>query len=259
VRRALIFILVLVTDLTWMWVQPALALKDQRDANALFSALNDLMGFAAPGRSVTWDNPETGNNGQVTALQPVTVDGRSCWDFERTYEDEGPMAVRGTACEVEAGLWQILHEGQPQSRATASSATPAVAAADPAASAGQVREAQGLLRKLQYDAGPADGVYGQRTRRAIVAYQLDRGLEQSGALSETILASLRQDVAALQPPTGAEPAEAAPAPSPATEPAGETLPWQKDQPQAEQPAEDDLPWLKPKAEGGVEVPPPPPE
>ncbi|MGF1609977.1 MAG: RT0821/Lpp0805 family surface protein [Kiloniellales bacterium] len=243
-RRVLIFILILVTDQSWMWVRPALALKDQRDATALFSALNDLMGFAAPGRSVVWENPETGNSGKITALRPTTVEGRSCWDFERTYEDNGIQAVQGAACEIEPGLWEIVREGQPRALAALESA-PGVA------DAAQVREAQSLLRKLQYDPGPADGIYGQRTKRAVVAYQRDRGFEQSGAVTETVLDSLRQDVAALQPPS-APAGEATP-----PQPSEEALPWQTDQPS--QPAEEELPWLKPKAEGGVvTVPPPPP-
>lgn len=254
--RALTLILVLTTGLSWLWVQPAWALKDQRDAKALFSALNDLMGFAAPGRSVTWENPETGNSGKVTVLQPGSVPGRTCWDYERTYEDNGTMAVRGTACEVETGLWETVSEGQPYALRQGAPAGAAAPAKPP--SAAEIREAQSLLRRLQYDAGPSDGIYGRRTRHAVTAYQHDRGLAESGELTPETLSMLRQDVAALLPPaekTGNAPSGGAPAAeAPADDPSGAA-------------GEQELPWLKPEPEGSgaaagsssdVVVPPPPP-
>ena len=79
----------------------ASALVTQRDAPALFSALNDLMQFAEPGRSVRWNNPETGNSGDVTAVRKFRTGGRDCWEYERTYEDAGRiMVIEGVSCEV---------------------------------------------------------------------------------------------------------------------------------------------------------------
>lgn len=55
-----------------------------------------------------------------------------------------------------------------------------------------VLRAQQLLAGLGYDAGPADGDFGQQTREAIVAYQTDQGLEPTGAVDTRLIASLEQ-------------------------------------------------------------------
>lgn len=229
-----------------LWAVPAAALKDRRDSGALFTALNDLMQFAAQGRSVRWENPETGNAGDVTVVAPGSVPGRTCWDYERTYEDGGLMAVLGTACELEVGLWEVVQEEQPYAK---SGATPIAGtgggsqqAAAPTYDRALVRETQSLLAELFYDPGPIDGAFGPRTGRAISAFQLDRGLPETGAPSQDLLARLRQEVAALRESS-----------------AGETItPWDQDA----APAPDDRPWLRetvpPASDDGFAVPPPPP-
>lgn len=246
---------------------PAAALKDMRDLPALMSALNDLMSFADVGRSLRWDNPETGNSGEIRVLHAGSVPGRACWDYERTYEDNGAKAVRGTACEVEAGLWEIVQEGQ----AYAEGGTP-----PPASQAvktpqshdrNMVRQTQALLTALNYDPGPVDGTFGPRTGKAISAYQQHRGLPVTGVPSEELLISLRGDIAALQPPsqpaveestTKTEPAEPAPSEPETTK----SAPAAEEQPQAE-----DMPWLNPSpppspaptgSGSGSALPPPPP-
>lgn len=55
-----------------------------------------------------------------------------------------------------------------------------------------VLRAQQLLAGLGYDAGAADGDFGQQTREAIVAYQTDQGLEPTGAVDTALIASLEQ-------------------------------------------------------------------
>ena len=49
---------------------------------------------------------------------------------------------------------------------------------------------QELLTTLGYDAGPADGAVGRRTRRAIIAFQRKAGLSADGRPSETLYARL---------------------------------------------------------------------
>ena len=46
----------------------------------------------------------------------------------------------------------------------------------------QVQRAQQILSKLGYGVGEADGIAGQRTRKAVSAYQRDRGLPRDAAL-----------------------------------------------------------------------------
>lgn len=53
-----------------------------------------------------------------------------------------------------------------------------------------VRTMQTLLNKHGYDAGAADGVMGQRTRNAIVAFQKDNGMEPTGDIDEPLVRAL---------------------------------------------------------------------
>lgn len=50
-----------------------------------------------------------------------------------------------------------------------------------------VRQAQEMLNALGYDAGPADGLMGPRTRAAIEAFQRDYGRQATGTLDDRTL------------------------------------------------------------------------
>ncbi|MCE9681966.1 peptidoglycan-binding protein [Halomonas alkalisoli] len=67
-----------------------------------------------------------------------------------------------------------------------------------------VAEIQRELNRLGYDAGPADGVMGRRTRNAIHAYQADMDMAQDGHATSDLLRRLRQTervaVTATAPP-----------------------------------------------------------
>jgi localization factor PodJL len=64
---------------------------------------------------------------------------------------------------------------------------------DPAAAAGDqevsdlIAAVQRELNRLGYRSGPADGIAGNRTRRAIEQFQRDAGLEVTGAATESLL------------------------------------------------------------------------
>ena len=47
-----------------------------------------------------------------------------------------------------------------------------------------------ILNKNGYDAGGADGVMGERTKSAIVAFQKDNGLEPTGQVDEKLVETL---------------------------------------------------------------------
>jgi localization factor PodJL len=49
---------------------------------------------------------------------------------------------------------------------------------------------QAILNKNGYDAGPADGMMGQKTRSAIMAFQTDNGMTADGEVSEALLNKL---------------------------------------------------------------------
>src|SRR6056297_3400359 len=78
---------------------------------------------------------------------------------------------------------------------------PAVAS-DAALNAGEVAEAQTLLRSLGYSVGVADGIVGPRTRTAIRGYQASTGAAVNGVPTQGLLASLRGSAAALPEPGG---------------------------------------------------------
>ncbi len=268
------------------WAGPAGAISDPRDRTAMQQALNDLMGFAAPGRSVRWENPVTGNSGEVIALQPFSSGGAACWEYERTYEEAGRIqVVEGTACELVAGLWQITNEGPPRDR-DAPAAEPTLEpepepepeparVASPSYDRALVRESQAHLSRLGYKPGPVDGAYGPRTRAALTAYQMDQGFEPTGEPSMAVLDSLRERVAALPPETKKLPKSSIPSATP--EDAGSDTVVRKSPPPSEPgppasvatpspeptpapapaPAPGATPSL-PSSSGDIAVPPPPP-
>nr|MDQ2694501.1 peptidoglycan-binding protein [Pseudomonadota bacterium] len=85
--------------------------------------------------------------------------------------------------------------------ATAPPAAPAAAPVDRTA----VRDIQSALNRLGYDAGPADGLMGSRTRAAIRQYQTDNRLAVTGEPSRDLLERLSQSLSqAPAPPPVAE-------------------------------------------------------
>ncbi|GKY87093.1 hypothetical protein STA1M1_09620 [Sinisalibacter aestuarii] len=80
----------------------------------------------------------------------------------------------------------------------------------PAVARQTVREVQALLTDMGYDPGPIDGMMGQRTRNAILAFERDYGLPVTGVPGPDLLADLRYAAAgsASQPePTASQPAQ----------------------------------------------------
>ncbi|WP_282609881.1 PASTA domain-containing protein [Pelagibius sp. Alg239-R121] len=62
---------------------------------------------------------------------------------------------------------------------------------DAAAQLARNRVAQRMLNELGYDAGPADGVAGPRTLRAVAAFRLDRQLPGTTNIDDGLIAALR--------------------------------------------------------------------
>jgi TPR repeat protein len=56
---------------------------------------------------------------------------------------------------------------------------------------GLVREIQQRLTTLGFEPGPVDGLFGQKTRAAIVAFQRQKGLEPDGRASAQMLEALK--------------------------------------------------------------------
>ncbi|WP_026379853.1 peptidoglycan-binding protein [Afifella pfennigii] len=55
---------------------------------------------------------------------------------------------------------------------------------------GLIQRAQDLLIARGYDPGPADGVFGEKTRQAIAAFQRDKGLQVSGDIDTGLIKAL---------------------------------------------------------------------
>lgn len=76
-----------------------------------------------------------------------------------------------------------------------------------------VREVQQRLATLGYDPGPADGIAGERTRLAIMAFERNREMPATGDASPDLLQLLRSEADAARQPNeapGTEQAQANP-------------------------------------------------
>ena len=95
------------------------------------------------------------------------------------------IARKMTPAQV-AKAQRLASNWQPSLEATPSAPPPA--AMEPR----DIARIQQLLRRRGYDAGPADGVPGNRTQQAITRYQRDQGLATEGLPSPELLAHLEQ-------------------------------------------------------------------
>lgn len=102
-----------------------------------------------------------------------------------------------------------------------------------------VRTVQTMLARLNYPVGRADGIFGQGTRRAVLAFQDESDLPMTGEVDQATRAALE---ARLRPPGEAPP----PAQAPATKP-------EREAPAAPTPIEATAP------EAGADAPPAAPE
>jgi hypothetical protein len=59
----------------------------------------------------------------------------------------------------------------------------------------QLQQAQALLKEKGFDVGDVDGVLGPRTRRAVMAFQRQRGLEPSGQIDQQTATALGLSIA----------------------------------------------------------------
>ncbi len=86
----------------------------------------------------------------------------------------------------------VVGEGGAGSVATAQrpKAAPAVATTPAPPTRATWARAQTRLKTLGYDPGPADGLPGSRTRKALRRYQHDQGLAANGKLDAATVAQL---------------------------------------------------------------------
>ena len=97
------------------------------------------------------------------------------------YDNQLPLTGRGS----QLLLKQLLF-GTP----TPQTARPERAAAK--ASATLVKPLEKILAELGYAPGPVDGVFDQRTRKAVLAFEKDREMAPTGRISGRLVAELRR-------------------------------------------------------------------
>ena len=59
--------------------------------------------------------------------------------------------------------------------------------------------AQGILNKLHYDVTKIDGLFGQETRAAVIAFQQSMGLKADGVVGDETANSMVSEIWALGP------------------------------------------------------------
>jgi len=201
---------------------------EKTDKTYVLWALEKIVEVGSVNDSIDWENPKNGNHGVLTLTSELDdSDGRPCADFERTLiAGANTEKFEGTICnssddpeDSASANWNIVKESRIENIiATANSAPEGAEAAENNVQAPEnfvpprtalkpaprkklipdqtVREVQALLNQSGYNAGPADGLMGRKTRQAIKSFQQSRGLPADGRPSTELLAQLRQS-----PPT----------------------------------------------------------
>jgi len=161
----------------------------------------------APGQSITWENSATAHSGSVTVIGTYkNSDGDNCSSYRRiTNTGVDKILSTGNACRqmfgwVASGKERV--EFNPKDKTaepktvTPQKSTSSVASTpkQPSASKHLVQDTQAALAKLGFDPGPADGLYGGKTRRAIEDYQRKHGISVNGRVTPLLLSNLQADV-----------------------------------------------------------------
>ncbi|MEQ8347952.1 MAG: peptidoglycan-binding protein [Sneathiellaceae bacterium] len=140
---------------------------------------------AERGTTAGTTQPGDPTGAMARATMPSDADGAARGTVADTAGAPDPGATDGTAPAA---------PGRPAAEADAGTGQTEAGPADPQPLAGtaEVAELQGLLNGLGFEAGPADGVMGSRTRTAIAAFQEAAGLPADGVASRSLLLELRQ-------------------------------------------------------------------
>ena len=101
------------------------------------------------------------------------------------------LAERMTDRQV-AEAQQAARDWQPQETSSSQEAPDPQPPVETLSYRERVAEIQHELNQLGYDAGPTDGLMGDRTRNAIYQYQADMGITRDGRASSDLLKRLRQ-------------------------------------------------------------------
>lgn len=134
---------------------------------------------AAPGKAAPTKAPVSASGQSASDLKTATV---------RTVEIK-TVKVRPTRIPVAAP------EPTPAQKPIPAQKPPPAAQKAPPAKASQpagIKEVQQVLADLGYTPGPIDGTSGSETRKAVSAFEKDRGLKPSGEISPKLLGELKR-------------------------------------------------------------------
>lgn len=82
---------------------------DAGDKKAAYEAQYRALEFNRSGTPVAWDNPSSGNRGEVVPGPAYTINSSQCRDYTHTiFVDGQPSVNRGTACKQNEGDWRTI-------------------------------------------------------------------------------------------------------------------------------------------------------
>ena len=83
---------------------------DRADRLALAPARDDALEYGQTGSTTTWQNPDSGNSGEVVPQRAYRQpDGAFCREFQQVIVVGGEMeAAYGTACRQPDGAWKLI-------------------------------------------------------------------------------------------------------------------------------------------------------
>ena len=81
-----------------------------KDQEYHYNTTQNALEYQPSGRSVTWNNPDSGHSGQVTPTKTyVSESGKPCREFTQTITVDGQEEqVKANACRQEDGTWQVI-------------------------------------------------------------------------------------------------------------------------------------------------------
>lgn len=180
------------------------------DAFNVRVALRRALDKENPGEDFHWRNSHTQHRGTITLTSFIEPRGsnKMCADFIHVYYFTASTSHRVTdsVCRGYSGPWQLERKGF----STAHNPPKAPVESRPLYNAETVYKVQGMLTRLSYAPGPVDGLYGNKTRRAITYFQRDENLPVTGKISKSLLTNLRQSLDTLENLPTRAPVEATP-------------------------------------------------
>jgi len=86
-------------------------LLDERDKRLAAEAAQKAMETAPTGKSVAWNNPDSGHSGTVTPTKTYqTANGTYCREYQTTVLIDGKQErATGTACRQPDGTWRVVN------------------------------------------------------------------------------------------------------------------------------------------------------